>query len=65
MSLSIAYPWPVHTMSGFAHLGYPAGAFPVTERLAGEMFSLPMYPSLSRQRQDFVIDALRDVLAAL
>ncbi|TDE26628.1 DegT/DnrJ/EryC1/StrS family aminotransferase [Actinomadura sp. 6K520] len=65
IALNISYPWPVHTMSGFAKLGYAEGALPVTERLAGEIFSLPMYPSLSADLQDKVIDALREVLAAL
>jgi aminotransferase EvaB len=65
IELNISYPWPVHTMTGFAHLGYPAGSLPVTERLAGEIFSLPMYASLSKDLQDRVISVLRDVLAAL
>ncbi|MFK0258742.1 DegT/DnrJ/EryC1/StrS family aminotransferase [Streptomyces sp. NPDC090445] len=62
IALNISYPWPVHTMRGFAHLGVPAGSLPVTEKLAGEIFSLPMYPSLPEPLQDKVIDALRDVL---
>jgi aminotransferase EvaB len=62
--LNISYPWPVHTMTGFAHLGYCAGDLPVTEQLAGQIFSLPMYPTLSPGDQDRVIDALRIVLAA-
>ena len=62
ISLNVSYRWPVHTMSGFAHLGYRPGSLPVTERLADEIFSLPMYPSLPRQTQDRVISALRDVL---
>lgn len=65
IELNISYPWPVHTMSGFAHLGYATGALPVTEALAGEIFSLPMYPSLSLDLQDKVIDAIRQVLATL
>ncbi|MFF7199439.1 DegT/DnrJ/EryC1/StrS family aminotransferase [Streptomyces sp. NPDC008141] len=65
ISLNISYPWPVHTMSGFTHLGYSRGALPVTEALAGEIFSVPMYPSLPRDVQDRVIGALRDVLAEL
>ncbi|GAA2937274.1 hypothetical protein GCM10020221_36320 [Streptomyces thioluteus] len=32
ISLNISYPWPVHTMSGFAHLGWSEGSLPVTER---------------------------------
>ncbi|WP_340563461.1 DegT/DnrJ/EryC1/StrS family aminotransferase [Streptomyces sp. GSL17-111] len=62
VELNISYPWPVHTMTGFAHLGQPAGSLPVTEALAGEVFSLPMYASLTEERQDKVIAALREVL---
>jgi aminotransferase EvaB len=52
-------------MTGFAHLGYAEGSLPVTERLADEIFSLPMYPSLSTNDQDKVIDAMRNVLATV
>lgn len=62
INLNISYPWPVHTMTGFAHLGGKRGSLPVTERLADQIFSLPMYPSLSRDRQDQVIQAMREVL---
>lgn len=65
ISLNISYPWPVHTQTGFAKLGYAAGSLPVTESLAQEIFSLPMYPSLSEDVQDTVIDALKKVLADL
>lgn len=65
ISLNISYPWPVHTMDGFAHLDYPEGALPVTERLAKEIFSLPMYPSLPESEQERVAVALREVLAGL
>jgi aminotransferase EvaB len=65
VALNISYPWPVHTMTGFAKLGYSAGSLPVTEAMAGEIFSLPMYPSLPKETQDQVIDALLKVLAAL
>lgn len=65
ISLNISYPWPVHTMSGFAHLPQKAGSLPVTERLADEIFSLPMYPSLRTGTQDKVIDSLRSVLSSL
>ncbi|MFE7712299.1 DegT/DnrJ/EryC1/StrS family aminotransferase [Streptomyces sp. NPDC057486] len=63
--LNISYPWPVHTMDGFRHLGYDKGSLPVTEELAHEIFSLPMYPSLSEELQDKVISALREVLRTL
>lgn len=65
ISLNVSYPWPVHTQKGFAHFGYPEEMLPVTERLADEIFSLPMYPSLTSQEQERVIGALRETLAKL
>ncbi|MEU8763242.1 DegT/DnrJ/EryC1/StrS family aminotransferase [Streptomyces sp. NPDC048659] len=65
IELNISYPWPVHTMTGFRHLGHREGSLPVTERLAGEIFSLPMYPSLAPDAQDRVVEALREVLKTL
>lgn len=63
--LNISYPWPVHLMTGFAHLGYREGSLPVTERLATEIFSLPMYPSLGKDEQERVISVLRDTIERL
>jgi dTDP-3-amino-2,3,6-trideoxy-4-keto-D-glucose/dTDP-3-amino-3,4,6-trideoxy-alpha-D-glucose/dTDP-2,6-dideoxy-D-kanosamine transaminase len=63
--LSILYAWPVHTMSAFGYLGCRTGELPKTEAAANEIFSLPMYPSLTDAEQDKVCDALRDVLASL
>ncbi|CCH33148.1 DegT/DnrJ/EryC1/StrS family aminotransferase [Actinosynnema sp. NPDC047251] len=65
ISLSISYPWPVHTQTGFAHLGYARGSLPVTEEVADQIFSLPMFPSLTDTEQEFVIDALREALATV
>jgi aminotransferase EvaB len=65
ISLNISYPWPVHTQSGFAKLGYPRGSLPVTEQVADEIFSLPMYASLSDPEQEQVIEKLHTVLATL
>jgi len=43
----IHYPIPVHRQPAYADLGYGEGALPVTERVAGEILSLPMYVGLS------------------
>lgn len=56
--VNISYPWPVHIMDGYRHLGYQAGDFPISEAAAGEIFSLPMYPGLTDAMQDRVIDVL-------
>ena len=62
---AVHYPWPIHTMRGYAHLGYGEGSLPVTEKTAREIFSLPMYPSLRDADQDRVCAALRDILQSL
>ena len=59
VSVGIHYPWPIHTMRAYVHLGGGNGSLPATERAAREIFSLPMYPSLSDGEQDQVCEALR------
>lgn len=60
--LNISYPWPVHVMPAYAHLGYAQGDFPNTEAAAKEIFSLPMFPSLS---DDEVLQTCHALKAAL
>lgn len=60
--LNISYPWPIHIMSGYKHLGYSEGDLPNTEKAAKEIFSLPMYPSLTDEEQNYVVEALLDIL---
>jgi dTDP-4-amino-4,6-dideoxygalactose transaminase len=55
----INYPTPVHLMRGYSFLGYEHGDLPVTERLAGEILSLPMYPHLTDAEVTRVVEAVR------
>jgi dTDP-4-amino-4,6-dideoxygalactose transaminase len=55
----VNYPTPIHLMRGYRFLGYEAGSLPVTERLAGEILSLPMYPQLTDAEVDRVVAAVR------
>lgn len=54
----IHYPVPVHLSRAFAHLGYAPGSFPVAEQAAGEILSLPMYPTITPAQQEAVVEAL-------
>jgi len=64
IGIGIHYPWPIHTMRAYAYLGYREGSLPATEKAAREIFSLPLYPSLTEADQNRVCDALLDVLRA-
>lgn len=59
---ALHYPTPVHLTGAFADLGYGAGAFPVTERAAQMIMSLPMYPHLAAEQQAHVASTLRSVV---
>ena len=59
----IHYPIPLHLQNAYHHLGYKAGDFPVAERVAPEILSLPMYPQMSAEQQDQVVEALLKFLA--
>ena len=59
--VNISYPYPIHLMEGYKFLGYEEGSLPVTEKLSAEIFSLPMYPTLSYEDQKVVIDVLKKV----
>lgn len=54
----IHYPIPPHLSEAYANLGYQRGAFPVTERYADEVLSLPMYNGMTEEEQTYVIEAL-------
>jgi len=58
----IHYPVPVHQQEGYADLGYALGSLPITERLATEILSLPLYIGLERQHIDAVAEAISDSL---
>ena len=56
--VNISYPWPIHTMKGYLYLGWHEGDLPETEAATKEIFSLPMYPSLTNEEVSRVIDVL-------
>lgn len=58
----IHYPTPVHLTQAYADLGQGPGSFPVAERAASEILSLPMFPHLTLEQQKHVGDALKKIV---
>lgn len=50
----IHYPVPLHLQKAYEYLGYAQGSFPVTEKAASDILSLPMYPQLGQEDQRLV-----------
>jgi dTDP-4-amino-4,6-dideoxygalactose transaminase len=59
----IHYPIPLHLQKAYEHLGYKRGAFPVTERVAAEIVSLPMFPQLKHDQLNDVVSKVMEFLA--
>ena len=60
--VNISYPWPIHTMKGYQYLGWKEGQLPETEAAAKEIFSLPMYPSLTNEQVKRVSEVLHIIM---
>ena len=60
----VHYPVPIHLQEASAFLGYRRGDFPVTERLAGEVVSLPMYAELTDAQVETVASAVKEFVRA-
>src|SRR3954451_1967342 len=52
LKCGVQYRWPIHLMRGYQHLGYREGQFPVAEKKAQHIFSLPIYPHLRDEEVD-------------
>lgn len=61
INVGISYQWPIHTMPAYRYLDVKPGALHETECAAQEIFSLPMYPSLSDQDVARVCDVLTKI----
>jgi dTDP-4-amino-4,6-dideoxygalactose transaminase len=55
---AVYYPLALHLQPCFAHLGYQRGSLPVSEAAMESVISLPIYPELTREQQDAVIEAV-------
>jgi UDP-2-acetamido-2-deoxy-ribo-hexuluronate aminotransferase len=58
VTTAIHYPTPLHLQECYKPLNYKVGDFPISEKAAKEVFSLPMSPFLTKEQQSFIVDLL-------
>jgi len=57
------YPMPLHLQKAYVDLGYDEGDFPITEKVASEILSLPMFPQLTDPQQECVASKIKEFIS--
>lgn len=57
---SIHYPFPLHLQPIFSYLKYKKGDFPIAEEAANKVLSLPIYPELSMEEIEYIINSIKE-----
>jgi dTDP-4-amino-4,6-dideoxygalactose transaminase len=60
----VHYPIPVHLQPAYRDLGYQRGDFPVSEQVAAEILSIPIFPELTEVQVDRISDVMRAAVSA-
>ena len=59
----IYYPVPMHLQECFEYLGYKHGNFPESEKAADEVLALPVYPELTAEQKNYIIQTILDFVS--
>jgi dTDP-4-amino-4,6-dideoxygalactose transaminase len=62
ISTGIHYPIPIHLQKAYESLGLKEGSFPVSEKVANEILSLPMFPELTEEQIQYIASSIREFL---
>lgn len=57
----IHYPIPPHLSEAMSYLQIPQGSYPLAEQYAGEVLSLPFYNGMTREEQEYVVQAINNL----
>ena len=58
----IYYPIPIHIQPAYKKLGYSINTFPITEKICSQVLSLPIFPEITNDQQDYVIKSIKQLI---
>ena len=58
----VFYPVPLHLQKCFKYLGYKVGDFPEAESAAKQIFTLPIYPEMTQEEKDYIIQTIGEFI---
>ncbi|MDO8662442.1 MAG: DegT/DnrJ/EryC1/StrS family aminotransferase [Candidatus Omnitrophota bacterium] len=58
----VFYPLPLHLQKCFKYLGYKKGDFPEAEKAASQVLTLPIYPELTQEEKDYIVQCVKEYL---
>ena len=64
VATGLHYPIPLHLQKAYGGLGHIEGSFPVTEKVGKEILSLPMFPQITEDQQDEVVNRIKEFISA-
>jgi dTDP-4-amino-4,6-dideoxygalactose transaminase len=59
ISTGLHYPVPIHLQKAYANKGFKRGDFPITEKAATEILSLPMFPGLTAEQIEYTVEKIK------
>jgi dTDP-4-amino-4,6-dideoxygalactose transaminase len=63
IATGLHYPLPLHLQKAYTSMGFKKGDFPVSERIAKRLLSLPMYAELAPEQIEFVVSCIQEYLS--
>ncbi len=63
IATGLHYPVPLHLQKAYQHLEYQEGAFPIAEKSAARLLSLPMFPELERGQIEYVVKNIEEYMS--